>query len=159
MLILAVTFLLIVANGAPVPAGKLLGKTASWRIDGGITLRDGRPLFGTSKTWRGLFASLLLTALIAALLGLGWQVGALVATGAMLGDLLSSFCKRRMGLGSSARAIGLDQIPEALIPAWLLNQVFGYGWTVLLPAAVLFVMVDISLSPVLYRLGLRRVPH
>ena len=31
---------------------------------------------------------------------------------AMLGDLLSSFWKRRVGLAPSWQAIGLDQIPE-----------------------------------------------
>jgi hypothetical protein len=34
----------------------------------------------------------------------------------MIGDLFSSFCKRRFGLPSSSRARGLDQIPEALLP-------------------------------------------
>lgn len=159
MLIVAVTALLIVANGAPVLAGNLLAQSASWRIDGQLTLWDGRPLFGATKTWRGLIASLVLSALAAMLLDLGWKTGALVALGAMLGDLLSSFSKRRMGLASSARATGLDQIPEALIPACLLSQVLGYSWTILLPAAFLFVAVDICLSPLLYRLGLRRVPH
>lgn len=159
MLIIAIAFLLIVANGAPVVLGKLMGRTADWRIDGGTVLPDGRPLFGATKTWRGLVAAILATGFTGWLLGFGWLAGFLVGAGAMLGDLLSSLLKRRLGLGSSAKAVLLDQLPESLIPVWLLSAGFGYSWTVLIPAAILFVLVDIALSPILYRLGLRRVPH
>ena len=43
---------------------------------------DGRPLFGPSKT--------LATAGVAALLGLGWKIGALIGIAAMASDLLAS---------------------------------------------------------------------
>lgn len=156
---LAIALLLIVANGAPVVLSKLMGPLANWRIDGGITLPDGRPLFGATKTWRGLVAAVVATALVGWLLGFDWLEGALIGAGAMAGDLISSFLKRRLGLDSSAKAILLDQVPEALIPVWILNAGFGYGWAVVAPAAILFVVADIALSPLLYRLGLRRVPH
>ncbi|MCW8195409.1 CDP-archaeol synthase [Proteobacteria bacterium 005FR1] len=151
--------MLIVANGAPVVLGKFMGRAADWRIDGGIVLPDGRPLFGATKTWRGLVAAILATGFAGWLLGFGWLEGALIGVGAMVGDLLSSFLKRRLGLDSSAKAVFLDQVPEALIPVCILNAGFGYGWAVLIPAAIGFVVVDITLSPLLYRLGLRRVPH
>jgi hypothetical protein len=56
------------------------------------------------------------TAGAAALLGLGWKIGALIGIVAMASDLLASFVKRRLGLPPSSQAIGLDQIPESLIP-------------------------------------------
>jgi hypothetical protein len=37
--------------------------------------------------------------------------------GAMIGDLFSSFLKRRLRMPPGSVAIGLDQIPEALLPA------------------------------------------
>ena len=52
------------------------------------------------------------------MIGLDWRIGALVAAMAMLGDLFSSFLKRRMGLAPSRQAIGLDQIPESCFPCW-----------------------------------------
>src|SRR5690606_6647640 len=119
----------------------LLGQRANWRIDGGVTLADGRALFGATKTWRGLVGSMLATTSLAVLLGLGWRVGLLVAAGAMLGDLLSSFSKRRLGFASSARAPGLDQLPEALLPALGLFYFFSFPWWVLLIATLLFVAV------------------
>jgi len=159
MAILAVSALLIVANGTPLVLSNLLGQRANWRIDGGVTLADGRALFGATKTWRGLAGSLIATTLLAILLGLGWQVGLLVAAGAMVGDLLSSFSKRRLGFASSARAPGLDQLPEALLPALGLYFFFSYPLWLVLIATLLFVAVDVGLSPLLFRWGLRRVPH
>ena len=49
--------------------------------------------------------------------GLPATVGTPLGGGAMLGDALSSFIKRRMGAAPSSRATGLDQIPEALLAA------------------------------------------
>jgi CDP-2,3-bis-(O-geranylgeranyl)-sn-glycerol synthase len=43
------------------------------------------------------------TTAVAPLIGLSWKVGALVALTAMLGDLFSSFLKRRMGLAPNAK--------------------------------------------------------
>jgi CDP-2,3-bis-(O-geranylgeranyl)-sn-glycerol synthase len=74
-------------------------------------------IFGSSKTIRGVVASILVTIILAPLAGATWQIGTLVAISANAGDLFSSFCKRRMGLPPSAMVIGLDQIPESLFPS------------------------------------------
>ena len=66
---------------------------------------------------RGIVVYLLATSNCAAAMGLGWEVGTLVATFAMAGDLFSSFVKRRLHLPSSSMAIGLDHIPESLFPS------------------------------------------
>ena len=73
---------------------------------------DGRPLFGASKTVRGILVSILITSACAPLLGLGLRIGLLVAISAMAGDLLSSFLKRRLDLQPGSQALGLDQIPN-----------------------------------------------
>lgn len=159
MHILGLAFLLVVANASPLLVGNLLGRFAGWRIDSGKTLADGRPLFGATKTWRGLFSSLLFTGLAAWLLGHGWPLGLVVAAAAMTGDLLSSFIKRRVGMASSAKAIGLDQLPEALIPALFLRLLFDFSWTVVIVAAAIFAIVDVAASPLLFKLGWRRQPH
>ena len=87
-------------------------------IDGGATFIDGRPLFGSSKTVRGLMLSILATTAFAPLIGLDWRIGALVALMAMIGDLSSSFLKRRMGLDPSDRAIGLDRFLNPCFACW-----------------------------------------
>ena len=48
--ILQSLILISAANGAPVLFALLLGARFACRIDGGIVLRDGRPLLGRPKT-------------------------------------------------------------------------------------------------------------
>ena len=159
MLTVWLLVLLILANGLPVVAARFFGHRFSAPIDGGRQWRDGRPLFGPSKTWRGVMAGFIACSLSAPLFGLTVAFGAIYALLALGGDLLSSFIKRRMGLEASARATGLDQLPESVIPV-------GYAWVALdLPAwqamgvVLLFVAANMLFSPLLYRLGIRKRPH
>ncbi|TDT40140.1 CDP-2,3-bis-(O-geranylgeranyl)-sn-glycerol synthase [Halospina denitrificans] len=158
LLTLDLVVLLIVANGAPMVLSTLLGHRG-YPVDCGWTLWDGRRLFGRSKSWRGLAISVAATGLIAWLMGLGAVFGGVFAAFAMLGDLASSFTKRRLGLVAGDRARGLDQLPEGLLPAipawWMLDA----PWWVLLLAALIFSVLNIWGSPLLYRWGLRRRPH
>ena len=108
--------LLTIANGTPVIAAKVFGNTLAGPVDGNVAFLDGRPIFGPSKTLRGVLLSILVTTAFAPLIGLEWKIGALVAFAAMIGDLLSSFLKRRLGLFASSQSIGLDQVPESLLP-------------------------------------------
>ena len=108
--------LLLLANGTPMVAGKLLGARLARPLDGGLEFADGRPLFGRSKTIRGVVLAILVTIAGAPLVGLAWQIGLLTGALAMAGDLCSSFFKRRLGLPASSPAVGLDQIPESLFP-------------------------------------------
>lgn len=151
--------LLLVANGSPILARHFLYNRFSWPVDGGRQASDGRPLLGKSKTWRGVITSVLATALTGAALGVGALFGAAFGATAMAGDLFSSYLKRRQGLASSARATGLDQIPEALFPLLLSHWWLEIGWAAVIVAAVIFFLIGTKLSPVLYRLGIRRRPH
>ena len=71
-LLLQLLVLLVVANGTAVIAKKLLGATFARSLDGGALFVDGQPIFGPSKTIRGIVVSLLATSMCAALMGLGW---------------------------------------------------------------------------------------
>ena len=101
--------LVIVANGAPVVIAKILKTSWNTPIDGGRYFVDGKPWLGNSKTWRGLFVSVITTSLAAALLNIDWQLGVAIASLAMLGDMAASFCKRRMGIVVSGRALFLGR--------------------------------------------------
>jgi len=78
---------------------------------------------------------------------------------AMLGDMLSSFAKRRMALASSARAPALDQLPESAIPAIALKSVFGLDWLDVGLVVMAFVVLDVVFSVISYRLGIRKRPY
>jgi CDP-diglyceride synthetase len=151
--------LLALANGAPVIAKKIFRDHLSAPLDGGMIFFDGRPVFGPSKTVRGVVLALGATALGAALLGLGWQTGILVAALAMAGDLLSSFIKRRLGRPASSRAIGLDQIPESLLPLLACRGLLLLSWADILAVAALFLVGELLLSRLLYKAHIRDQPY
>lgn len=151
--------MLVLANGAPVVVAKLLKGHWALSVDGGRTWRDGRPVFGHSKTWRGLAAGSLSCALFSLAAGLGFLFGAAFGLLALIGDLISSFVKRRLGRPSSSRALGLDQIPEALLPMLLAFFWLPLGLLDGLLIVALFTLSNIYFSPILYRVGIRRHPH
>jgi CDP-2,3-bis-(O-geranylgeranyl)-sn-glycerol synthase len=132
--------LLLVANGSPVIMSMTLRRDWQLPLDGGLCLPDGKRLFGSSKTVPGLVVSVAATTLGAMLIGPGVWIGLSIGTFAMLGDLLSSFIKRRLGLAAGDCAIGLDQIPESLLPLLVCKPLLGLSWTqVFLLTAAFFV--------------------
>jgi CDP-2,3-bis-(O-geranylgeranyl)-sn-glycerol synthase len=114
--ILQLLVLMTLANGTPIVAKKIFGPRFSFPLDAGTIFFDGRPLFGHSKTIRGIVVSILITTASAPLIGLDLTIGAIAAGAAMAGDLFSSFVKRRLNLPPSGQALGLDQVPESLFP-------------------------------------------
>lgn len=152
--------LLIVANGAPVLAAGAWKSRWAWPVDRSHLFVDGRPWFGSSKTWRGIFVAVVATALAGQLLDIGWQLGAAVGALAMLGDLLSSFIKRRIGIAVSGRVMLLDQLPESALPVLLMREPLGLAsLTDALPVIVIFMVLEVTISPLLYRLHLRKRPY
>jgi len=158
-LLLQLLILLVVANGTAVVAKKVFGATLARPLDGGALLGDGQPIFGPSKTIRGIVVSLLATSMCAAVMGLGWGVGILVATFAMAGDLFSSFVKRRLHLPSSSMAIGLDHIPESLFPLLASRWLLPLNILDIVLGVTIFVVGALILSPLLFKLNLRDEPH
>jgi CDP-2,3-bis-(O-geranylgeranyl)-sn-glycerol synthase len=152
--------LLTVANGSPVLAADVFKSRWARPVDGGRMLADGRPWFGASKTWRGIVTAVLATAAAGELLQVGWQAGAAVGALAMLGDLLSSFIKRRLGITTSGRAWLLDQVPESALPALILKEPLGLSsYLDVLWVAVIFFVLEVGLSPLLYKLHIRKRPY
>lgn len=151
--------LLVMANGAPIIARHLFGTCCSWPLDGGLKLPSGNPLLGQSKTLRGLVSAVVLTAVIAPLMGIDWHWGAAIGGLAMLGDLIASFTKRRFGYPPSSQAIGLDQIPESLVPLLVIAPSFQLKpWSIFMIVLAFAVVVPL-LSRLFYLLGIRRRPY
>jgi CDP-2,3-bis-(O-geranylgeranyl)-sn-glycerol synthase len=147
---------------------------------------DGRRVLGPSKTWSGflfgglcaipfglLEAGLILAApppwklvpVLAPNLVAAVFVVALLTFGAMTGDALGSFIKRRLGRESGSRAILLDQLPFVLVPIGLgfvlypsvFVPVFISGWGVFW-----LLVVTLGLHTLFnwigYKVGLKKVP-
>jgi len=158
-LVVQLLILVGVANASPVVTKKIFGEAFAFPLDGGAVFIDGRPLLGGSKTIRGIVASLVATPIAAALLGLGWELGALVAGAAMAGDLFSSFVKRRLGRPPSSMAVGLDQIPESLFPFIAARWFFPVTLLDMVAGTVIFLVCEIAVSRILFKLRMRDEPY
>lgn len=156
---LKLLFLVAIANGVPVLAHTIMGELLAHPIDCHARFVDGRPLLGTSKTFRGLLLSFLATTLVSAGIGMGWAVGILIAVSAMAGDLVSSFIKRRAGAPVSSMAFGLDQLPESLLPALATMKPLGLTSSDVIAVCAIFLVAELALSRVLYRFHLRDRPY
>ena len=157
--VLQILILVALANGAPVAAKNILGDRLGWPLDFRVALPDGHRLLGRSKTIRGVLLGILCSFAAAPLIGLDSKLGALVGALAMGGDLLSSFVKRRLNRPPSSRAIGLDQIPESLLP--LLGCVDRLGltaWDVLV-GVLIFLVGELLASRLLFKMNLRDRPY
>jgi CDP-diglyceride synthetase len=141
--------LLVAANATPVVLSLLFGDRWNQPVDGGILLPDGRPLLGPSKTLRGLLGSITICALLAPLFDLSHLQGAGFAALAMLGDLASSFCKRRLGLHSGHSAPLLDQLPETLLPLWIMLPVHDASVLEMTVAVAGFTVIDLLFTRLL----------
>ncbi|PSQ10187.1 hypothetical protein BRC99_07515, partial [Halobacteriales archaeon QS_7_69_60] len=149
-------------------------------IDGGRTLGDGRRALGDGKTWRGTvtgtaagvvvaLALNLLAPMATDLTGLGLpsfpaSAAASLSAGAMLGDILASFLKRRTGRERGAALPGVDQL-DFVVAALALTFLIAAGWfratftpPVLIVVVVLTPLLHVGTNAGAYALGLKGEP-
>jgi CDP-diglyceride synthetase len=157
--ILQLLVLLTLANGAPIVAKKMSGDWFSRPLDFGIKFFDGRPVFGSSKTIRGIAVAVLAATVGAPFVGLEPGTGAIVAAAAMAGDLFSSFVKRRLNLPPSSQALGLDQIPESLLPMLICRDSLALTAVDILLGIGIFFAGELMVSRVLFRAHVRDEPY
>ena len=151
--------LLTLANGTPVVAKKTFGQSFALPLDACLTFFDGKPLFGPSKTIRGILFAVLVTTAGSPLIGLDWSVGLIAASAAMAGDLCSSFVKRRLNFAPSSKAFGLDQVPESLLPLLACRAALSLTAADVVLGVGIFLTGEVILSRILYRVGLRDEPY
>ncbi|VAW64509.1 hypothetical protein MNBD_GAMMA09-916 [hydrothermal vent metagenome] len=151
--------MIIVANGSPIIIRNLLRNKWNYAVDADMVFINGQPLFGTSKTWRGIIASLCITAIVGIILGYSIQTGIMISSLAMAGDMSSSFIKRRLKRAPSSMAPLLDQVPESFLPALVMMQSFGLNLFSVFMLIAVFIIFELSISKILYRLGLRKHPY
>ncbi|MFQ6012796.1 MAG: CDP-2,3-bis-(O-geranylgeranyl)-sn-glycerol synthase [Thermoplasmata archaeon] len=180
-LLLAFWFFLpaYVANPAAVLAG------GGRPVDFGVVLRDKRRLFGDGKTWRGLLGGGLVGVALGTLMwasalpfpGTPFSYGPFpvslgiitaLSFGALLGDLLGSFLKRRWGVPQGQKAPILDQY-DFVIGAFLITGLAFPAWVAMHylvgPAALGMALIIIVTPPLHrainllgYRIGKKEVP-
>ncbi|BAU47177.1 hypothetical protein SVA_0598 [Sulfurifustis variabilis] len=159
LLHLKLLLLVGVANGAALFGRTVFRDRFAFPVDAGLTLPDGRPVFGRSKTLRGLVLALACTPPAAWALGIDASTGFLIGAFAMLGDLTSSFLKRRLAFPTSSQALGLDQIPESLFPLLAVRARYGLSGVEIALMVLAFLVLELAISRLLYRLRLRDQPY
>ncbi len=105
------------ANAAPVIIAKLVRSRTP--IDGGRCLGDGERILGDGKTWEGFCGGVFIGTLTGCLLNIIGKhtiPGAfLLSLGAMVGDALGSFIKRRLKIRRGGPLPVVDQLLFALV--------------------------------------------
>ena len=151
--------MIIIANGSPVLISYFFSHRPSLAIDFGYKLKDKQPVFGHTKTWRGLITSISVTSLAGFIIGYPLITGCIIASFSMLGDLISSFIKRRLNTAPSSKAMLLDQLPESFIPA--IGISYFIPLTMLNIAIIVcgFFFIELFLSKILFKFGIRKQPY
>ena len=138
-------------------------------MDFGKRFKDGRRILGDGKTWRGFFGGLLTGTLIAVVqyyltpnfygsLTMALKLGFALSLGALLGDLIGSFVKRRVGMERGYPAVGLDQwgfLITALILAYPIKTL-STGQVLFLLAVTPFIHWFANIFA--YKMGWKSVP-
>ncbi len=114
-------------NLAPPLLAHFLENSWNTPVDGNRRLADGRPLFGPHKTRRGVIAGIAVGVGLAPVLDMPLWLGATAGIASMVGDLLSSFIKRRLDLPSGSNVPGLDQVFEGALPFAFYAPYYAFG--------------------------------
>lgn len=142
---MATTFGIIIflffANCLPVLAQIVLGERLRYPVDGGVLWLDSKPLFGQNKTIRGVAISIAGGMVIFSLLGEPWWLGGVAAAFVMLGDLTSSFVKRRLNVPAGGDMFPLDHLLESLFPVLFLVSILSLTWTQVFIIVTAFILV------------------
>jgi CDP-2,3-bis-(O-geranylgeranyl)-sn-glycerol synthase len=148
-------------------------------LDMGRKFFDGKPVFGSHKTFRGFFAGLIAGVLVSAAQTFVLQfevasdfarllpfqfnvfVGFLISCGALIGDLVHSFVKRRIGLVEGAPLPLADQL-DFVVGAILFALLFSGSPLPLLTVLIVFVItlpLHLLTNLLAYLLGVKKTPY
>ncbi|MCC6012798.1 MAG: CDP-2,3-bis-(O-geranylgeranyl)-sn-glycerol synthase [Candidatus Verstraetearchaeota archaeon] len=91
-------------------------------IDFGKNFIDGKRIFGDGKTFEGFLSGLFFGTLTGIIMGFPFR-GFILSFGALVGDLIGAFIKRRLGIPRGRPAPLLDQL-DFVFGALLLSSIF-----------------------------------
>ncbi len=155
---------LYVANASAVVFG---GKTP---VDFNRVWPDGKPILGKGKTWKGFGMGVLIGTFVGGIILHFYPAQALetsshyllyaflLSAGALIGDMVGSFIKRRMGLHRGQAAHFLDQLDFVIGGLLLSLFVNPPYWTVFLLLIMITPFMHMAFNRLAYLLGLKSVP-
>lgn len=147
------------ANAAPVVF------RGSRPIDGGKLFLDGRRILGDGKTWEGLASGISAGSLVGGVLAFFLKdpiyayAGVFSSLGAMLGDIASSFVKRRANIRRGDPAPLLDQLNFYVGAITLLHLAgFRFPLEMVVVLGAFSALAHILANVLAYALKLKDVP-
>ena len=157
---------LIFGGGKPLDFGKTDSKGNRW-IGDGVTWRGliGGTLLGTlvgaiqgyyGPTLLALYGNVIVTP-IAVGVSNGILIGFLLAFGALVGDALGSFIKRRVGIGRGKPAPILDQLDFLIVALLFASLVVSFSLEFIIIAIVLTLIIHLIANTGAYLLGIKDV--
>jgi CDP-2,3-bis-(O-geranylgeranyl)-sn-glycerol synthase len=149
-------------------------------LDMGKTLSDGYRIIGNGVTWRGFICGTILGTVIGGIQGLiglnlaqltggiipfvvfgslynGLFIGFLLAFGALLGDAIGSFIKRRLGIASGKPAPFLDQLDFVIMALILVSPFVPLSINFILIVVIITIILHLSSNIIAYLLGIKDV--
>lgn len=159
-------------------AGLLFG--GGMPVDFGKSDKNGVRWIGDGVTWKGLIGGTIIGIITGIIQGLaapyilsnfgqfittpiitnvseGILIGFLLGFGALLGDALGSFLKRRLGIGRGKPAPLLDQLDFLIVALILVSFVVKLDWVFIVMAIVLTLIIHLLANTGAYLLGLKDV--
>ncbi len=159
-------------------AGLLFG--GGLPVDFGKSDSNGVRWIGDGVTWKGLIGGTIIGIITGIIQGFiapyiisnfgqyitipiitnipeGILIGFLLGFGALLGDALGSFLKRRLGIGRGKPAPLLDQLDFLIVALILVSFVVELNWLIVILAIVLTLIIHLLANTGAYLLGLKDV--
>lgn len=187
----AATVLLIMFDGLWLFLPAMVPNSMAALLGGGTPMDFGRKwrgrrIFGSGKTWKGFFCGAVSGIILGIIMidvafffdpknfwgygGFWGNVGIVIclAFGAVLGDLMGAFIKRRLGMKRGEKAPILDQydfvfgaflITSIFFPGWVYSTYFE-GWHIIAILFLLLIMFAIHrmVNIVGYKWGVKKEP-
>lgn len=158
-----------IANASPVLVG--------WGvpIDGGKNFFDGERVLGDGKTFQGFLIGLSLGSLtgifqirlwadprvqnILQTQVWNWKVPVLLALGALLGDMVASFIKRRYGVQRGTPILGVDQLDFVLGAFFLVSILWIPEWFTVVTWLVITPWIHLGTNMAAYKMNFKSKPY
>ncbi len=156
-----------VANAAPVIFG------GGYPLDAGRLFWDGKPIFGSNKTVRGFFAGLLVGTFAGFVLSHLYQLegfpqnflfqyntllGFVLSLGALTGDLIHSFIKRRLDISPGSPLPVADQLDFVLGALLFSVVVYPLPWRIAVIILIVTPPIHLLTNFLAYLIGVKKTP-
>lgn len=138
-------------------------------LDLGRNWRDGKPILGKGKTIKGTILGIACGCIAAALVSGAFRepntffgnyllLGFLLSTGAIAGDALASFYKRRNNLAQGQEALFLDQLDFIFGGMIAASPIYTPGFHEIAAICIATLLIHKATNFCAYHLKLKKVP-